>query len=117
MSDTAGDCLFCAVVAGEVPATVVYRDDELVAFTDLYPQAPVHLLVVPVAHHTSAAELARADPALAGRALALAGRLAADHHLDDGYRVVANTGRDGGQTVLHTHFHLLGGRAMGWPPG
>jgi len=112
------DCLFCAIVAGGIPADVVHSDDEVLAFRDVNPQAPVHVLVIPKAHHTTAAELAAADPALAGRLLEVAGTIAAREGVDEsGYRIVTNTGESAGQSVHHVHFHVLGGRALTWPPG
>lgn len=112
------DCLFCAIVAGGIPADVVHSDDEMLAFRDVNPQAPVHVLVIPRAHHATAAELAAADPALAGRLLEVAGRIAVREGVDEtGYRIVTNTGESAGQSVHHVHFHVLGGRALTWPPG
>jgi histidine triad (HIT) family protein len=112
------DCLFCAIVTGGIPADVVYRDDDVVAFRDVNPQAPVHVLVIPTAHHATAADLAAANPALAGRLLAVAGEIAAREGVDEsGYRIVTNTGESAGQSVHHVHFHVLGGRALTWPPG
>lgn len=110
-------CLFCRIVGGEVPAEVVARDDVAVAFRDVTPQAPVHVLVVPVDHWPDAASVAAGDPLLAGRVLALAGRVAGQLGLTGGYRLVANTGADAGQSVGHLHWHLLGGRPLTWPPG
>lgn len=112
------DCLFCAIVAGGIPADVVHSDDEVLAFRDVNPQAPVHVLVIPKSHHATAAELAAADPALAGRLLEVAGTIAAREGVDEsGYRIVTNTGESAGQSVHHVHFHVLGGRALTWPPG
>jgi histidine triad (HIT) family protein len=112
------DCLFCAIVEGSIPADVVHRDDDVVAFRDINPQAPVHVLVIPRAHHATAAELGAADPELAGRLLRIAGEIAAREGVDEsGYRVVTNTGEGAGQSVHHVHFHVLGGRALTWPPG
>ena len=111
------DCLFCAIAAGAIPADVVYRDADALAFRDIAPQAPTHVVVIPKAHHADAAALAAADPALAGRLLAAGAEVAAAEGLSDGYRFVLNTGADGGQTVFHVHLHVLGGRPMGWPPG
>lgn len=111
------DCLFCRIVDGRVPAEVVARDDVAVAFRDVTPQAPVHVLVVPVDHWPDAASLSAGDPLLAGRVLALAGQVAGQLGLTGGYRLVANTGADAGQSVGHLHWHLLGGRPLTWPPG
>ena len=112
------DCLFCAIVAGDIPADVVFSDDQVVAFRDITPQAPVHLLVVPRAHHADAAALAAADPELAGALLSAAGLIAEQEGIvDSGYRIVLNTGEGAGQSVFHVHAHVLGGRALAWPPG
>lgn len=111
------ECLFCRVVSGEIPADIVLRTDDVVAFRDINPQAPVHVLVVPTSHHRDAHELAVNDPALAGRLVEAAGRVAAEQGLDPGYRIVFNTGAAAGQTVFHVHAHVLGGRDLLWPPG
>lgn len=112
------DCLFCAIVAGDIPATVVYETPAVLAFRDINPQAPTHVVVIPKAHHTDAVALATADPTLAGELLQAAGAVAAaDGIAGSGYRLVFNTGADGGQTVGHTHCHVLGGRTLTWPPG
>ncbi len=110
------DCLFCRIIAGEIPADVVLRTDDFVAFRDISPQAPVHVLVIPVAHHANAGDLAVADPALAGRLLATAREVAVSEGLSD-YRLVFNTGAEAGQSVFHVHAHVLGGRSLTWPPG
>ena len=112
------DCLFCAIAAGDIPADLVHADDEIVAFRDITPQAPVHVLVIPRAHHANAAALAAADAALAGRLLEVAGTIAAQEGIaDSGYRLVTNTGEGAGQSVHHVHVHVLGGRDLTWPPG
>jgi len=111
------DCLFCRIVAGEIPATVVLETDEVLAFRDIAPAAPTHVVVVPKAHHVDVAALTAADPGLAGRLLAAGAAVAAQEGLDEGFRLVFNTGAHGGQTVFHVHLHVLGGRHMGWPPG
>ncbi len=113
----ASDCLFCKIVAGTIPAKRVYEDDETLAFADINPQAPKHLLIIPKQHLNSMAHAATEDTSLLGRLLAAAAQIAREQHLDNGYRVVINTGDDGGQTVHHLHLHLLGGRHMTWPPG
>jgi histidine triad (HIT) family protein len=110
-------CLFCGIAAGEIPATIVHETARTVAFRDLNPGAPTHVLVVPRDHYANAAELAEADPAYAGEVLAAAAAVARQEGLTGGYRLVANTGSDAGQTVDHLHVHVLGGRQMGWPPG
>jgi histidine triad (HIT) family protein len=111
------DCLFCRIVAGEIPATKVHQDDAIVAIRDVNPQAPTHLLLMPVAHIASAADLTTDDAPLLGRLFATAAELARAEGLDGGWRLVANVGPAGGQTVDHLHLHLLGGRQMTWPPG
>lgn len=114
MSD---DCPFCSIIAGEIPATIVYQDDHVLAFRDLNPQAPTHALVIPKQHYANAAELAE-DPALAAAVFAGAREVAEADGVDEsGYRLVFNTGKDGHQTVFHVHCHVLGGRSMTWPPG
>lgn len=111
------DCLFCKIGSGQIPAKVVLQDDEVLAFDDVNPQAPVHVLVIPK-RHVVALNDAAGDQALLGRLLAAATQVARQKGIADaGYRVVANTGRDGGQTVFHLHLHVLGGRRMTWPPG
>jgi histidine triad (HIT) family protein len=115
MTDT---CLFCAIGSGDVPADVVLDEPYLLAFRDVSPQAPVHVLVVPKEHHDNLAALYRADPGLMARLMGAAARVAAAEHLDEsGFRLVINTGSDGGQTVRHVHVHVLGGRQLTWPPG
>lgn len=111
------DCLFCRIVTGEIPATVVLDTDDVLAFRDIAPAAPTHVVVVPRAHHVDVAALTAADPGLAGRLLAAGAAVAAQEGLGEGFRLVFNTGADGGQTVFHVHLHVLGGRAMTWPPG
>ena len=109
-------CIFCKIVAGEVPAQVVKQADGMLAFTDLNPQAPTHLLIIPTTHIGSLNDAK--DPQLLGSLLGFARDLAREKGLDTrGYRVVVNTNPDGGQTVFHLHLHLLGGRPMNWPPG
>jgi histidine triad (HIT) family protein len=110
------DCLFCKIAAGQIPATVVKRQEGLLAFKDINPQAPTHLLVIPVQHVSSLNDAN--DPALLGAMLGFARDLARESGLSErGYRVVMNTNANGGQTVFHIHLHVLGGRAMQWPPG
>ena len=113
------DCLFCKIASGAIPAKKVFEDDQAIAFRDINPQAPVHILVVPKKHVGSLAETGgtQDDKALLGHLLALAAQIARTENLGQGYRTVVNTGPDGGQTVDHLHLHLLGGRAMHWPPG
>jgi histidine triad (HIT) family protein len=108
------DCLFCRIAAGEIPADVVHETATTLAFRDIAPKAPVHLLVIPKAHHTDVAALAEADPALAGELLAAAAAVARAAGLDaDGYRTIFNTGGYGGQEVVHVHAHVVGGAPLG----
>ena len=112
------DCLFCSIAAGNVPATIVHEDDLVVAFRDINPQAPTHVLVIPREHVASAAVLTSSHDPLWSRLLHASQRVAeAEGIVEAGYRVVTNVGRDGGQTVDHLHLHVLGGRPMSWPPG
>ena len=112
------ECLFCAIVAGEIPATKVLETDLILAFRDINPQAPTHVLVVPKAHYPDVAALAAADAALLGEVIDAARQVAADEGVAEaGYRVVFNTGVQAGQTVPHVHGHVLGGRSLDWPPG
>ncbi len=112
------DCLFCKMVKGEIQPDVVYEDDEVLAFRDLNPQAPVHVLVIPKRHVATLNDLTAEDAALAGRLVLAAKHVAELEDIaDDGYRTVMNCNAHGGQTVFHIHLHLLGGRPMGWPPG
>ena len=112
------ECLFCAIVAGEIPATRVVETDRVLAFRDINPQAPVHVLVIPKTHYPHVAALAAADSGLLGEVITEAHRVAAAEGVgDSGYRFVFNTGEHAGQTVPHVHAHLLGGRSLTWPPG
>lgn len=112
------DCLFCRVVAKTVPAKVVHEDDQTLAFDDIHPQAPVHTLVIPKRHVAAIHDLGGSDQALLAQLLLTCTKVAKDKGLSDsGFRLVANTGRNGGQTVFHLHFHVMGGRHMAWPPG
>jgi histidine triad (HIT) family protein len=112
------DCIFCRIAAGEIPANLIYQDERMVAFRDLNPQAPVHLLLIPRRHIANLAAAEAGDADLLGELLVTAARLAVSEGVSaSGYRVVANTHRDAGQSVDHLHFHLLGGRALSWPPG
>ena len=113
----ATDCLFCKIIAGAIPATTVYRDDQVVAIRDINPVGPTHILVLPVKHVSSIADATAADTALIGTLTLTAARLAQQEGLGQGYRLVINTGPEGGQTVGHLHIHLIGGRQMHWPPG
>ena len=117
------DCLFCRMVAGEIPAEVVHETDRVFAFRDIDPKAPTHVLVIPKEHHPTAAALATADASLlaevvlAAYAVAIQEDLVSDGGTEPGYRLVTNTGPEAGQSVHHVHFHVLGGRRMAWPPG
>ncbi|HET7830900.1 MAG TPA: histidine triad nucleotide-binding protein [Candidatus Limnocylindrales bacterium] len=113
----ADDCLFCRIVSGEIPATRLHEDDLAIAIRDINPQAPTHVLVLPRRHVASAAEVGDEDGELLGRLFTVAATLAEREGLGNGWRLVTNVGADGGQSVDHLHLHLLGGRAMGWPPG
>jgi len=110
-------CIFCRIASKDVPATIVYEDDEIVAFRDLAPKAPTHVLLIPRKHVDSLDHAVPADRELLGRLLLAAKAVAAQDGLGDGYRVVTNIGPAAGQSVLHLHFHVLGGRPMAWPPG
>ena len=111
-------CLFCRIVAGEIPSTKVHEDDLVLAIRDIAPQAPTHVLLMPRRHVSSLADLTDADAALLGRLFAVSAEVARAEGIEaDGYRVVSNHGRAAGQSVEHLHLHLLGGRAFAWPPG
>ena len=111
------DCIFCNIAAGEIPADVVHETDDVVAFRDLQPQAPTHVLVIPREHYADAAALAAGAPDTVARLVAAAAEVAEADGLDGHYRLVFNTGAGAGQSVFHTHLHVLGGRSMTWPPG
>jgi histidine triad (HIT) family protein len=112
------DCLFCTIAAGDIPSTKVHEDDVIFAFRDIAPRAPTHILVIPRDHIASAADLTEADGPMLGRLFGTIAEIARGEGIaDDGYRLVSNVGRWGGQTVDHLHIHLLGGRAFEWPPG
>ena len=112
----ADDCLFCRIVRGEIPAKLVYEGDECIAFRDIDPKAPVHVLIVPRTHVASLNDVE--DASLVGRLALVAAQIARQEGIaESGYRAVYNTNRDAGQTVFHLHLHLLGGRSMAWPPG
>ena len=107
------DCLFCKIAAGEIPSKKAYEDEKVFAFYDIDPQAPVHILVIPKEHIQSVPE----NQEIVGHIFTVIAKLARELNLEDGYRVVSNVGQQGGQSVPHLHFHLLGGRNLGWPPG
>ena len=115
---TSENCIFCKIVAGEIPAGKVYEDERAVAFSDINPQAPTHALVIPRAHIASLNEAEESDAALLGHLLLVAARVAREEGLaESGYRTVINTGAGAGQSVFHIHVHVLGGRRLSWPPG
>ena len=109
------DCVFCKIAAAEIPSTAVYQDELVYAFGDISPKAPVHVLIIPREHIGSLAEAGADKRALLGHLMGVAGKIARQKSLAKGYRVVVNTGEDGGQTVEHLHLHLMGGRQMAWP--
>lgn len=116
------DCIFCKIASGSIPVTHLYEDEQVLAFPDINPQAPVHVLVIPKQHFGSLAHTTQDEAGMLGHLLAAAAAVAKQQGLapredGGGYRLVVNTGADGGQTVDHLHVHLLGGRHMGWPPG
>lgn len=110
------DCLFCKIAAGEIPAEKLYEDDEMVAFRDIAPQAPVHFLVIPKKHIQDPADVSVEDEALIGRMMRTGSRVAKENGITD-FRLVYNNGLEAGQTVFHIHMHVLGGRSLTWPPG
>lgn len=113
-----GDCLFCGIIQGEIKGNVIYQDNSVVAFKDINPKAPVHILIVPRKHIPTLLDLQPEDKALVGDIYAAANKLAKDQGISkDGFRVIVNCGPGAGQTVFHLHFHLMGGRPMTWPPG
>ncbi|HJO39835.1 MAG: histidine triad nucleotide-binding protein [Vicinamibacterales bacterium] len=115
---TQADCLFCRIVAGEIPATLVHEDEQLVAFEDISPQAPTHVLIVPRRHLATLNDLGPADDGLVGEMVRRAAEIAKARGIaEGGYRTVFNCNREAGQTVFHIHLHLLGGRPLAWPPG
>lgn len=111
------DCLFCKIIEGNIPSDLIYEDEKVIAFTDINPQAPVHFLVVPKEHIKSLDEINENHKNLIGHIIYIASKLAAENGLENGYRLVNNIGTQGGQTVDHLHFHVLGKRNMQWPPG
>ena len=112
------DCLFCGIIEGEIKGDIVYQDDSVVAFKDIHPKAPLHLLIVPRKHLATLLDMAEGDKGLIGDVFYVAAKLAGDHGITrEGFRVVINCGAGAGQSVYHIHFHLLGGRPFTWPPG
>ena len=118
MSDRSPDCLFCKVIAREIPGQIVFEDEELLAFRDINPQAPLHVLIVPKRHIATLNDLAPSDDTLVGALFRRAAALAKEHgYAERGYRTVFNCNREAGQSVFHIHLHVLAGRALAWPPG
>lgn len=111
------DCLFCKIIAGEIPSAKVYEDDTVFAFRDIEPQAPVHVLIVPKEHITSAKDINETNSAVVAHIFEVAAKIAKDEGLEDGFRIINNCGDSAGQTVKHLHFHLMGGREFTWPAG
>lgn len=112
------DCLFCKIISGEIPSTKVYENDDVLAFRDISPQAPEHIVIIPKKHINSANELNEENAEVVGKVFLAAAKIARDLGFSEkGYRIVNNCGKDGGQTVMHLHFHLLAGRNLQWPPG
>jgi histidine triad (HIT) family protein len=111
------DCLFCKIAAGEIPSDKVYEDEKVLAFKDIDPQAPFHVLIIPKEHITSAAEITAENSSIVAHVFEVAAQIAKEHNLDKGFRIVNNCGEEGGQTVGHLHFHVLAGRNLSWPPG
>ena len=111
------NCLFCKIAAGQIPSNKIYEDDKVLAFYDIDPQAPVHFLVIPKQHIASADELNGSNSAIVAHIFEVIANIAKELKLEKGYRIVNNCGEDGGQTVGHLHFHVLGGRLLAWPPG
>jgi histidine triad (HIT) family protein len=112
------DCLFCKIIAGEIPGAIVHQDETMIAFRDINPQAPLHVLIVPRRHIATLNDLSVEHDALVGAMVRRAAAIAKEHGYDErGYRTVFNTQRDAGQTVFHIHLHVLGGRGLHWPPG
>ena len=115
---TSDSCVFCRIISGEIPTDFVHQDDLVVAFRDITPKAPTHILLMPREHIVAAAELTEAHGPMLGRLFAVAAKLASDTGIAaSGFRLVTNSGKGAGQSVPHLHFHLLGGRPMRWPPG
>ena len=118
MRTTVSECPFCRVVSGEAPAEIIHASDNVIAFRDSHPKAPTHILLIPKDHLESAADLSEKDGGMLGELFAVAAHVAKAEEIDEsGWRLVTNVGPEAGQSVFHLHFHLLGGRALGWPPG
>jgi len=117
MTERDSDCLFCRIVAGEIPSDLVHEDDDVIAFRDIAPRAPTHVLVIPRRHIPDAHALTDEDGQILAKLFSVMRAIADEAGLGTGYRIVTNVGPEAGQSVFHLHFHLLGGRIMGWPPG
>lgn len=111
------ECIFCKIIRGDIPAELLYQDDDVLAFSDISPQAPTHLLVIPKQHISAPGDITESDEALIGKLIRVGTDLAKEKGLADGFRLVMNNGERAGQTVFHIHLHVLGGRNMTWPPG
>lgn len=111
------DCLFCKIVAGDIPCDKVYEDDKVLAFKDIDPKAPFHVLIIPKMHIKSAAEINGENSGVIAHIFEIAAKIAEEQNLEKGFRIVTNCGEEGGQTVSHLHFHMLAGRSLAWPPG
>ena len=111
------DCLFCKIIKGEIPSKKIYEDDKILAFYDIDPKAPFHILFIPKDHISSAMEINDSNAAVVAHIFSVAAKIAKENNLDKGYRMVTNIGEDGGQSVAHLHFHMLAGRLLSWPPG
>ncbi|MCF8554869.1 MAG: histidine triad nucleotide-binding protein [Candidatus Nanopelagicales bacterium] len=114
---TEPDCLFCKISSGVIPTDVILESDNAIAFRDIDPKAPTHVLVIPKSHYADVTDLMASNPLLASELLTLATNVAQQEGLANGYRIVTNNGEDAGQSVAHVHFHVLGGRSLSWPPG
>ncbi len=111
------DCLFCKIVAGEIPAEKIYEDDDVLAFLDISPAAPSHFLIIPKKHVVNLSDLSANEDQLIGKMMRISAQVAKDNGIEEGFRTIINNGADAGQLVFHLHMHVLGGRKMGWPPG
>ena len=111
------DCLFCKIAAGEIPSTKVFENEDVLAFRDIDPQAPFHVIIIPKAHIASAAEITAENSVLVAKIFEAAAKIASEQKLEKGFRIVTNCGEEGGQTVGHLHFHMLAQRNLSWPPG
>jgi len=111
------DCIFCKIASGQFESDIVYEDDDIVAFNDINPEAPTHILIIPKIHFESLNDVSEAESTVLGKINLVAKNLAMDRGIESGYRLVLNVGKEAGQTVAHIHYHLLGGRRLTWPPG